>query len=297
MTIKQKLLLIFNPKSGVQKFPQYLFEVVDKFTAAGFLVTAYPTQAAGEVRAVISRCAGEYDLLVCSGGDGTISEAVDAMMGLTRRPAFGIIPAGTVNDFATSLNIPKDILAAADVVTSAKTRPLDVGRFGERHFSYVAAFGMFTDISYSTPQNTKNMLGKLAYFVEGIKRFGSSKPTYCEVLLDGEAVRGEFALGIVANAHSIAGIKVPSKIDVSMDDGLLEVALVHAPYTLKDRQEIIAYLLNQEIDTDLLTFRRAKKITFTSETPIAWTLDGDFGGEYKQISIENRHHAIEVLTP
>ncbi|MCL2216815.1 MAG: YegS/Rv2252/BmrU family lipid kinase [Defluviitaleaceae bacterium] len=295
--MKKKLLLIFNPKSGVQKFSQYFFEVVDKFTAAGFLVTTYPTQSPGEAGEMIAHHAGEYDYLVCSGGDGTISQAITALLALEKRPAFGIIPSGTVNDFAVSLGIPRDVLLAADIITTATPRPLDIGRFGSKHFSYVAAFGIFTDVSYSTPQNTKNLLGKLAYFLEGIKRFGSAKPAHCEVLLDDEPVSGEFVLGIIANTHSIAGIKLHTEMGVRMDDGLFEVILVKEPHTLKDRQEIISSLLAQEIKTSLLTIRKAKKITVTASTAIAWTLDGDFGGEYAQITIENLHHAMELLMP
>ncbi|MCL2840118.1 MAG: YegS/Rv2252/BmrU family lipid kinase [Defluviitaleaceae bacterium] len=297
MSLKRKLLLIFNPKSGVQRFTPYLFEIIDKLTAAGFLVTAYPTQAAGEVRQMIAQYAEGFDYLVCSGGDGTISEAIDALMRLKKRPAFGIIPSGTVNDFAVSLDIPKDVLTAADVITGAVPRPVDVGRFGDKHFSYVAAFGMFTDVSYSTPQNTKNMIGKLAYFVEGIKRIGAVSPTYCEVMLDDEMVRGEFSLGVVGNAHSIAGFKIPEEIGVHMDDGLFEVLLVRELHTIKDRQELISYLLNQDTKTNSAILRKVRKASFHFATPTAWTLDGDFGGQVEKIYIENQHHAIEVLMP
>jgi len=174
---------------------------------------------------------------------------------------------------------------------------LDIGRFGDEHFSYVAAFGIFTDVSYATPQNKKNLLGKLAYFLEGIKRFGSIKSFNCEFVLDSEVINGDFVLGIVGNAHSIASIKLPAEIGVKMDDGLFEVILIQTPNTLKDHQEIIYSLFTQDIKTDLLTIRKAKKITFTSSTPVAWTLDGDFGGEHTEISIENIHHALEIIMP
>jgi len=294
---EKSMLLVFNPKSGVQNFPSRLFEVVDKFTAAGFLVTAYPTQAPGEIGDIITAYANEYDYLVCSGGDGTIGQAIAALLSLEKRPAFGVIPAGTVNDFAASLGISKDILTAADIITNASPNALDIGRFGDKYFSYVAAFGIFTDVSYTTPQNTKNLLGRLAYLLEGIKRFWSMKTSRCEFVLDGEVISGDFVLGIVGNAHSIASIKLPAEIGVQMDDGWLEVILIQIPKTLKDHQDIISSLFTQEIKTDLLTIRKAKRISFASAEPVAWTLDGDFGGEHTEISIENMHRALEVIMP
>jgi len=299
---RKKMLLIFNPRSGMQNFPTLFFKVVDKFTEAGFLVTAYPTQAPGEVKQLVANYAGGYDYLVCSGGDGTIGEAIGALLNLEKRPAFGLIPAGTVNDFAQSLGIPNDILTAVDIIINSAPNALDIGRFGDRHFSYVAAFGMFTDVSYATPQNTKNLLGKLAYFLEGVKRVGSIKSSRCEFTLDGEVVSGNFVLGIVGNGRSIASIRLPAEMGVQMDDGLFEVILIQLPKTLKDHQEIISSLFTQElftqeIRTHLLTIRKAKKIKFTSDEPIAWTLDGDFGGEYTEVNIENIRHALEVITP
>jgi len=293
---KRKMLLVFNPRSGTQNFPGNLFDAVNKFAAAGFLVTVYPTQAPGEVGGIIANCASEYDHLVCSGGDGTIGEAIDALMSLKKRPAFGLIPSGTINDFASSLGIPRDIGAASDVIARAHLKTIDVGKFGGKHFSYVAAFGMFTDVPYVTPQNAKNLLGKLAYFFEGVKRFGPPESFRCEFALDGETVGGDFALGIIGNARSIAGIKLPTEMGARMDDGLFEVILVRKARTLKEHQEIISALLTQE-KTELLTIRKAGKITFRSTKPVAWTLDGDFGGEYTSADIENLRHALEVIAP
>jgi len=293
---KRKMLLVFNPRSGTQNFPDHLFDAVNKFTAAGFIVTVYPTQAPGEVGRIVADCAGGHDCLVCSGGDGTIGEAIDALMSLKKRPAFGVIPSGTINDFASSLGIPKDIGAASDIIAGASPKALDVGKFDGKHFSYVAAFGMFTDVPYATTQNAKNLLGKLAYFFEGVKRFAPAESLRCEFELDGQTVAGDFALGIIGNGSSIAGIKLPTEMGARMDDGLFEVILVRKAHSLKEHQEIISALLTQET-TELLTIRKASKITFRSAKPVAWTLDGDFGGEYTAANIENLHHAIEVIVP
>ena len=297
MSLMRKLLLVYNPKSGVQRFQNQLFNVIETFTSAGFFVTTYPTQASGDIGKIVAEHISEFDYLVCSGGDGTINEAINALMPLEKRPMFGIIPSGTVNDFAASLNIPKDIVKAAEIITTATPKALDVGHFAGRHFSYVAAFGMFTDVSYTTPQNVKNLLGKLAYFLEGIKRLAAIESIPCEFMLDDELIRGDFHIGVIGNAHSIAGFRLPNEMKVQMDDGFFDVILIQKQNTLKDRQDVITSLLTQDVKTDLLTIRKAKKITFTSNEPIAWTLDGDFGGTHTTAKIENLYHALEVLIP
>jgi YegS/Rv2252/BmrU family lipid kinase len=293
----KKLLLVYNPISGARKFINLLVHVVDIFTAAGFLVTVYPTQASGDVENIIIKYADAFDYLVCCGGDGTVNEVINALVPLKKRPMVGFIPAGTVNDFATSLNIPKDIMKAAEVITTATPREFDIGRFANRYFSYVAAFGMFTDVSYTTPQNVKNLLGKLAYFLEGIKRLAAIDVVNCEFTLDDKTICGDFHLGIISNAHSIAGFRLPGEMNVEMDDGFFDVILIQKQNTLKDRQDVIASLLTQEVKTNLLTIQKANTITFKSDTPIAWTLDGDFGGVHTAGGIINHHRALEVLVP
>ena len=294
---KKTMLLIFNPKAGLQRFSAQLFEVVDKFTAAGFLVTVYPTQFAGEAKDVLIHCARDYDYVVCSGGDGTVSEVIDSLLMFEHHPTLGVIPAGTVNDFATSLGISRNILAATHIITSGEKKPLDIGRFGGVHFSYVAAFGIFTDVPYATPQSTKNILGSFAYYLEGIKRAASVKSFHCEFEFDEEVLAGEFVLGIVSNAHSVAGMKLPRNMAVSMDDGLFEVILLRKPESLLELQEVAASMISQEIRSDLLTVRKAARVNFSSQVPVAWTLDGDFGGEHTQVVIENRRHAIDIMMP
>jgi YegS/Rv2252/BmrU family lipid kinase len=291
---QRKMLLLFNPRAGMQKFPVYLFDVVNLFTAAGFLVTVYPTQAPGEVSKRVAEYAGEMDYLVCSGGDGTIAEAINALIPLKKRPTFALIPSGTVNDFATSLGLPKEILSAAEIITSGVEKWLDIGRFGDRYFSYVAAFGLFTDVSYATPQNLKNMLGNLAYFLEGVRRLGSVQPYRCTFTLDDEVIDGDFILGMVANSQSVGGIKLP-EAGVRMDDGLFEVILLQMPENLKDIVGIITSLLQQEEYGDSLIIRKSKKVTFSSPEAVAWTLDGEFGGRHRGVLIENMHKAVKII--
>lgn len=296
--MNKTLLLLFNPKSGQQTFALNLFEVVDSFTKAGYEVTVHPTQTADDVRGVITQRAHRFDYLVCSGGDGTLSQSIDALMRCERRPVFGYIPSGTTNDFATSLGLPKDVLAAARVICEGKPRMLDIGKFGEEYFSYIAAFGLFTDVSYATPQSNKNVLGHMAYLLEGVKRLGSIHSFHCSLDLGGgEVLSGEYIFGMITNSLSVGGFKLPAKHQICMDDGLFEVALLQMPTSFIDLQNVIASLINQEHYTDSLILRRASKVVVTAQKPMAWTLDGEFGGEFGEVTITNQHNAIEIMMP
>lgn len=293
----KKLLLIFNPKSGKAEFASMLFEVVDRFTKAGYEVTVYPTQAAKDAYDMTLRRAGDFDLVCCSGGDGTLNEVVAALMPLERKPLLGYIPSGTTNDFATSMKIPKNILEAAATVVSGNAYPVDIGCFGDGYFAYVAAFGLFTDITYDTPQTSKNILGRAAYVLEGVKRLGSIKNYKCKISIDDETLSGSFIFGMVSNSTSIGGFQMPNESTVSIDDGLFEVVLVKRPKSFVDLQNIAASMLNGEIYTESLIARKASKIRVESQTPIDWTLDGEFGGSTTDVVVENKQRAIEIMIP
>jgi len=294
--LKKKMLLIFNPHSGLAKFPDNLFKITDKFTSAGYLVTTYPTQEAGEAAKMIEYYAGDYDYLVCAGGDGTVNEAISALLKLEKRPVFGIIPCGTSNDFASSLGLPKDILGAGEAIVDGLPKSIDIGCFDGLNFCYVAAFGLFTDVSYATPQNVKNILGHLAYVLEGLKRLGSIRSYRCELELDGEKIAGDFVFGMVANSQSVGGMKLPEKIGAKMDDSLFEVLLLQMPETFADLQHTISAVIKQEEYTDSIIIRKAKKVIFKSTEIIPWTLDGEFGGNYSNVEINNLHHALSIIS-
>lgn len=294
---QKKMLLVFNPRSGKGEFAGSLFDVIDRFTKSGWLVTAYPTQAPRNAYEMILQSGTEYDCVVCSGGDGTVSEAVDALMALPEKPVFGCIPSGTTNDFASSLNLPRDILQAAANIAEGIPFAIDVGKFGGGYFSYVAAFGMFTDVTYDTPQGLKNLLGHAAYILESVKRLGSIQAHECKITADGETFSGHFILALITNSTSVGGFKVPQEDSVLLDDGLFELLLLKKPRRFVDLQNIVASLLNRELYTDSLIVRKASKVRVVSKQPLNWTLDGEFGGSTTDVLIENQSKALEILVP
>ena len=119
----KKLLFIYNPRAGKGQIRNNLLDIIDTFVKAGYIVTARPTQYAGEAVELAADRTAKYDLVVCSGGDGTLDEVVTGIMKSVRRRPIGYIPAGSTNDFAQSLNIPKNMAEAAKSQSAAECLP------------------------------------------------------------------------------------------------------------------------------------------------------------------------------
>ena len=253
-----------------------------------------PTLHAGEIPEIIQRRANGVDLIVCCGGDGTLNETVTGLMQLDPRPPLGYLPAGTVNDFASSLGIPKDLEAAAQAVLSGSPVDVDIGRFGEQYFTYVAAFGAFTEVSYQTPQQSKNMFGRTAYVLEGLKCLTSLKSYPVSIEFDNGTCQGDYLFGMVSNASSVGGLKLLDD-RISMNDGMFEVLLIQKPDSLIEMQQVINAVLLHDYSSPLITVFRTSNLTVSCENETPWTLDGEFGGAPQKIEIENLHLALRVI--
>ncbi|MCM1329476.1 MAG: diacylglycerol kinase family lipid kinase [Ruminococcus sp.] len=293
----KKMLFVFNPHSGKGQIHQHLMTIADTFVKSGYEVTVHPTQARNDAyEKVMSRCE-DFDAVVCSGGDGTLNETIKALMTKGRKMPLGYIPSGTMNDFASSLGIPKDMPEAAKLIVSGQSAVVDVGSFNSEYFTYVAGFGAFTDVSYETPQQMKNMFGSLAYIVEGMKRLNTVKSYRISVSHDGEETEDDFMFGMVSNSTSVGGIKGLTGTEVKLDDGVFEVFLIKTPKSLAELQLTINALLKRELDAKYFLSFKAAAVEFHSDSDLPWTLDGEFGGNCRNVSVRNNCKAIEIFAP
>lgn len=295
MDMKRKLLFVFNPCSGKAQIKNQLLDIVDTMVKADYEVTIYPTQCAGDAKEKVEAYAGNYDLVVCSGGDGTLDEVVTGMMHRKTKVPLGYIPAGSTNDFASSLGIPKDMEKAAEAAVTGKPFPCDVGLFNGDYFVYVAAFGLFTEVSYKTSQEWKNVLGHAAYILEGAKRLHNITSYKMRVEYDGNIIEDEFAYGMITNSVSVGGFKKLTGKNVLLDDGLFEVTLIRMPKNPVEWNEILGCLANLKDDSELIYTFKTDCVKFLPEDVIPWTLDGEFGGEHKNVIVKNVHQALEIM--
>ena len=293
----KRLLFIYNPHAGKELLKPKLADVIDIFVKAGYEVVAYPTQAYRDAYKKIKKYdSSEYDLIVCSGGDGTLDEVVTGMMKRDRdkREPIGYIPTGTTNDFASSLHIPRGLLEAADNAVNGEVFACDAGRFNDDIFVYIAAFGLFTDVSYQTKQSMKNVLGHLAYVLEGATRIFDIPSYKLKVTHDGETIEDEFIYGMVTNSRSVGGFRNMIGKNVVFDDGEFEVTLIRTPKNPLALQEIIGALLSSQINTKHIYSFKTGEIHFESVEEIPWTLDGEFGGDQTRVEIDNLHEAMNL---
>ena len=290
----KRLLFIFNPWSGKAHVKDRLFEITDEFAKAGYLVTVYPTQRSRDCYEYVLRCAGEYDVIVCSGGDGTLNEAVAGMMDNGCDRPMGYIPSGSTNDFASSLLIPKTVSHAVKNIIEGTPYLCDVGSFNGRWFNYVAAFGIFTEVSYATPQQLKNTFGHPAYIIESVKSFASLKSYQLKVQMGDMVIEDKFIYGMVANSKSVGGMKGLTGKEIKLDDGLFEVILIKGPKNPVEFQTMFNGFIFQN-DNSMVMHFKCSDISFTSEEQIPWVLDGEFGGNQTDVNIRVENKKVRYL--
>lgn len=293
----KKMYFITNLQSGKSAIRGKLATVIDLFTANGYEVTVRTTQARMDACAAAEYAclSGKFDLIVCSGGDGTLNEVVQGLVHSQSPLPVGYIPCGSTNDFAKGLCIPSDIEdAAAWMMEKPHHFTCDVGTFNSKYFLYVAAFGAFTSTVYETPQNIKNVIGHMAYILHGISKLNTIRPLHMKIEFDGQCVEDDFVYGMVSNTASVAGLlKMKSFM---LDDGTFEVMLIRKPSNPVELQRILTSLMNidEDIDPEYVLYFRTDRIRFFSEEEIPWTLDGEFGGNFAYSEITNLSRAITL---
>lgn len=272
----------------------HLLDIVDIFSSHDYEVIIRATQAPKDAYEKAKEYADSVDLIVCSGGDGTLDEVVTGITEKNSNVPIGYIPAGSTNDFANSLFMPKSMVKAAQMIMEENLYHCDIGRFNSQTFAYVAAFGLFTDVSYETDQDLKNVLGHVAYLLEGVKRLFDIKSYHMKVTSEEIQVEDDFIVGMITNSRSVGGFKNLTGKNVDMNDGLFEVTLIRHPKNPLQLHEIMTALVMAEDNTDMIYSFKSKKLMIETEEEVPWTLDGEFGGDHTYVEIENRHKALNL---
>jgi len=296
------MLVVRNPKAGSFLSQNSFLEAAGViFKDDDFNVYVYTTTCRGDAIRITEEEGAGVERIVAFGGDGTLSEVINGIMRLpvSKRPDLGYIPAGTTNDFASGIGLSRNVVKAAETVLNGIPEPLDIGKFGnDRYFSYVASFGTFTSASYSAPQDAKNVLGYAAYLLEGLKSLSDIRSEHLKVTADGKIYEDDFIFGAVSNAMSVGGVMKFNYEQVNLNDGLFEVLMVRTPKSLSELQALISDISARNYDEcPYILYQKARKVTVLSERMIAWTVDGEAGGEHTEITLTNCHRAVNILTP
>lgn len=297
MVVLRKALFIVNPKSGKGTIKNQLLDIISILNQNDIQVTVYITQQKKDAERIALEKAGDYELLICSGGDGTMDEVATGLMRGGHKIPVGYIPAGSTNDFANSLKIPFQAKEAAKVAARDNPYACDIGSFNGDYFIYIAAFGILTEVSYQTNQDMKNLLGHMAYILEGAKRIWNVRSYHMVVRTADREIEGDFIYGMVTNSESVGGFKSITGKNVRLDDGVFEVTLIRNPKNVTELQDILVSLMNREMNSKYIETFKTDRVEFLSAKPISWTLGGEDGGEHTEVTILNHRQAVSIMVP
>ena len=290
----RKMLFIYNPRAGRGTIRNSLSYILEEFSRHDLDITVHPTIGPEDAIKVTKERGGEFDLIVCSGGDGTMDEVVTGMMQGKFKVPVGYIPAGSTNDFASSLGIPTQMRKAAAAIANGSVYSCDVGKLNKQYFIYVAAFGVFADVSYKTSQDMKNMLGHMAYLLEGMRALSAIKSWHITFTSKEQSGEGDFIYGMITNSNSVGGFKGITGNDVTMNDGLFEVTLIRMPENIVEWPVIITALTTGGTHEKIISFKTSK-LTVESTEALPWTTDGEYGGTYEKAVMRNVPRALPII--
>lgn len=293
----RRILLIVNCAAGVRLGEQLSNELTLKLRERGDEVVMVETGGPKWATYLAKSAIGQFDIVVCCGGDGTLHETIQCLADVENAPKVGYIPMGTTNDFAITLGLETDPMKACEAILADEHEYLlDVGQCENDIFSYVAAFGAFTQSSYVTPQALKNRIGYAAYLANGSLDIFKIHKAHMKIQWDDDGmIEDDFIYGSVSNSTSIAKLVHLSKDQMAVDDGELEMLLVRFPKSVEELKRVITILMNNDFEDDLVIFKHVKKAIFASPNPLPWTLDGENGGEITRAHIAIHPHAIRVI--
>jgi len=292
----QNILLIVNPVSGRQKARMMLFSIVNFLSQNGCKTTVFTTNAQGHATEIVREHANSHDRIICCGGDGTLNEVFSGLATMSVQIPVGYIPTGTTNDLAHALGLSSNIKRAIYLALYGKVCDLDLGTFNDnKYFSYVASFGAFSKVAYETPQWLKNRLGRASYFFYGLSEIADIRSHRVRIVADGTEIDGDFVYGGVSNSTVIGGLVKLPEGSIRLDDGKFEVMLIRTPKDPMDLHSIIQGLVNQDYSEDSVLFFTASSVEFLFEVDVPWTVDGEFAGESRIVSIGNMHKKAKIL--
>lgn len=295
--MSRTLLLIVNPAAGMGRGRALKDQIALLYAEHGWQSTLCETAGAGDAARFAREQAAAHDLVLCVGGDGTLSETLGGLTQVDAAPALCYVPMGSTNDLAVSAGLPREPLAAAAVGLSGAPHFIDAGAFNGQVFSYVACFGAFTRTSYDTDRALKNKIGHLAYIITGAQELGHIQSYPVSVECAEDFIQGEFIFGSVCNTRSLGGmVKLPVPHD-SLQDGQHELLMVRKPQHIGELSGLLPNILAGRFDHPLLEYRHITRAVFHMPQSMPWSLDGERADAGRHVEIRNLHHAYRLMLP
>jgi YegS/Rv2252/BmrU family lipid kinase len=291
----KKCLLIVNPCSGQKKIHNELVDIIKTLNCHGYETIVSMNLHKGHA-SVIAKNAHDVDLIICAGGDGTLNQVTTGVIEGNHNIPIGYIPSGSTNDYAHTLRLPMNIHDAVNKIINGSPHHFDVGSFnGNAYFNYIASFGLFSEISYSTPQIAKNNFGHMAYVFNGIADFIAAKTYHVKIKANDKVYEDNYILGMISNTISVAGLMKFDPTDIDLSDGLFEVLLIKEPKDFLECNKLINGLINHNFNHSVFTYFKSKCVEIELDEPLTWSLDGEEMPSGKIVKIENLNKKITIV--
>ena len=295
--MQKRLLLLLNPCAGQKRANRFLPEIIRLYNDRGYECVCYVTAGSGDATRYLTEHADGFERIVCIGGDGTLNETISGLIEGGVSCPVGYIPTGTTNDYASSLGLSADVMRAAADAVDGEVFRFDLGEFNGRSFIYTASCGAFARTSYSTPQLTKNLLGHLAYVLEGIKDLPNLKPIHLKATAGNAVYEDEYLFCSITNSISVGGILRLDPDLVRLNDGLFEVMLIKNPTTPAQWTRVLVALRTCELNNEMIDFFTAQSVKVETDEEVEWTLDGERGERGREFEVQNLSQRIQLVLP
>ncbi len=295
--MKYKILIIVNLKSGRGQIEKYINTIDNNLKEFNFDVRIEYTSKNKNATYIIKNYQDEYDVLIICGGDGTLNETIQGLYEIDKKVFVGFIPSGTTNDFARSLKVSFDKLDISKNINKYDSKQVDIGIFNKRVFNYVVTFGIFSKTSYETSVKLKNKIGRLAYFINGIKEIFNYKTYRLKIYSDRNIIEDEFIFGSISNSEYIGGFNLFKKESIKLDDGKFEVILVKKPKNIFQTIRLVLKIMNGNLKDDNIYYFQTSELEIKSFDKIEWSLDGEYGGNERKVKICNQEKYIKYIIP
>ncbi len=296
--MKKRALVLINKVAGMGKAGNDAYDIIATLAENGYEPIVYPILPGTDFTSekLLAEYDGRIDMVLCSGGDGTLNHVMNAIMDMKNKPVLSYVPAGSTNDFAKGIGIPAQRSKAIEIAARGKEYIYDVGKINDKYFNYVAAFGAFSKVSYATDQELKNVIGYAAYVISAIAELPQNigYSIHMKVKAEGVCEEGDYLFGAVSNSASVGGMNLFGDTDIHQNDGKMELMLIRAPKNLTEFNAVLAALATRQEGNPYITFKQVRYANFYAEEEVQWTLDGEYGGAYTETNIEVINKAVTL---
>ena len=290
-----RALVVHNSYSGKNKASKKLEYILKVLKTKYYIVDFFQSFSATSIKECLDFDHHDYDLVLAIGGDGTIHEVVNAIMKSNKRPKVAYLPNGTCNDSAKTLGLRRNLKRNLKRILNGESKPIDIYKINDDYFVYGLACGSLTEISYDADHNFKRNLGKLAYYIEGVKQLKKTKTVDIDIEYDNKHITGNFSLFLAVNTRYLAGFKLHRKERIYLDDGYITITLIKKTNKLMNIIDFGMFLLIGDNYKHNITTFTAKNFKIKSDSLINYNTDGENYGAHRKVEIECMPKALEVI--